>query len=310
MSNYLITGGAGFIGSHLVERLLGGGYQVTVIDNFSTGRRENLSPHSRLTLVEGDILEVGPEQLGGRFDGVVHLAAVASVNDSWSDVMGAHRLNLTATVRVLELARALRIPRFVFASSAAVYGNPAQVPIREGQATLPLSPYGLQKLASEHYGRLLAQSETLSFVALRFFNVFGPRQVPNSPYSGVISKFVAALRSDQPVIIYGDGEQTRDFVYVADIAAGMVQALESARPEPYLVCNLGTGRAVTIRALAEKLRALFPEWKGSIETAPAPLGDIAHSRADISVAARQLGYRPAESLESGLARMMRSAGKD
>ena len=310
MANYLITGGAGFIGSHLVEFLLEAGHQVTVVDNFSTGRRENLPAHSNLALVEGDILKITPEQISGKFVGLVHLAALPSVNNSWTDVMVAHELNLTATVRVLELARAMGMGRIVYASSAAVYGNPRSVPIGEEDLAMPVSPYGLQKLASERYGQLFAASQTLTFVSLRFFNVFGPRQVATSPYSGVISKFAAAMRTGQSIKIYGDGQQTRDFVYVTDIARGIAGALETPDLPPYLVCNLGTGQAVSIRQLAEAMRLNFPDWKGRIETAPAPPGDIVHSQASISAAERLLGYTPAHSLEAGLARMLQSAEQD
>jgi UDP-glucose 4-epimerase len=307
MPHYLITGGAGFIGSHLVELLLQAGHRVTVIDDFSTGRRENLPRHRELSVVAADLLKVTRDQLAGPFDSVVHLAALPSVNDSWTDVMAAHQLNLTATVRVVELARAMSIPRIVFASSAAVYGNPQNVPISEEHLTLPLSPYGLQKLASEQYGWLFARNQTFSFVALRFFNVFGPRQVATSPYSGVISKFASAMRSGHPIKIYGDGKQTRDFVYVTDIACGIVQALETSSPEPYIVCNMGTGRAVSIRELAGAMRAMFPDWKEDFQTGPVPPGDIVHSQASIAAAGRLLGFRPAYSLEAGLARMLQPA---
>ena len=307
MANYLITGGAGFIGSHLVEYLLQAGDRITIVDDFSTGLRSNLPAHSGLTVVEADILEVETMQFTERFDGLAHLAALPSVNDSWTDLAGAHRLNLTATVRVLELARALGIPKFVYASSAAVYGTPARVPIQEDDPVLPLSPYGLQKLASENYGRLLAQQHGFSFVALRFFNVFGPRQVATSPYSGVISKFADALRSGLSLKIYGDGRQTRDFVYVADVARGIGQALAADHLEPVTVCNLGTGRAVSIRELAETMRALFPDWKGSFETAPSPPGDIVHSQASVAAAGWLLGFRPSSTLEAGLAEMIQTS---
>ena len=306
MPHYLITGGAGFIGSHLVELLLQTGHRVTVIDDFSIGKRENLTRQRKLSVVAADLLTVTHDQLAGPFDAVVHLAALPSVNNSWTDVMAAHQMNLTATVHVVELARAMSIPRIVFASSAAVYGNPQSVPIAEEHPTLPLSPYGLQKLASEQYGRLFGQNQTLSFVALRIFNVFGPRQVATSPYSGVISRFASAMRSGQPIKIYGDGKQTRDFVYVTDITRGIAQALDASL-EPFIVCNLGTGRAVSIRELAEIMRTIFPDWKGSLQPAPALRGEIVHSQPSIAAAGRRLGFKPAYSLETGLARMMQPA---
>ncbi|MGI8437850.1 MAG: NAD-dependent epimerase/dehydratase family protein [Chthoniobacterales bacterium] len=305
MARYLVTGGAGFIGSHLVDHLLAAGHEVMVVDDFSTGRRENLAAHPRLTVLEGDILEMEAKQFPQPFEGVAHLAAWASVNDSWTSLRRAHEVNLSATVRVLDLARVLQIPRVVYASSAAVYGAPARIPIREDDAAQPLSPYGLQKLAGEHYGRLLAQEEGPTFVALRFFNVFGPRQVASSPYSGVISKFAAAFRSGGPIKINGDGRQTRDFVYVADLTRGLSAALAAPGLPPFTVCNLGTGNAITIRALAETMRLLFPGWSGAVEHGPALPGDIVHSQATIEVARRLLGYEPKYSLETGLAEMQR-----
>ncbi|MEP6809888.1 MAG: NAD-dependent epimerase/dehydratase family protein [Chthoniobacterales bacterium] len=303
MKHYLVTGGAGFIGSHLVDWLLQSGDRVTVLDDFSTGRRENLSAQARLEVMTADVMEVEARDFSGPFDGLVHLAALPSVNDSWTELRRAHDLNLTATLRVLELARALKIPRLVYASSAAVYGNPARIPVQESDATLPLSPYGLQKLAGEHYGRLLAAEGVLTFVALRFFNVFGPRQVASSPYSGVISNFADALRCDKRITINGDGTQTRDFIYVTDVARGINRALLAANLAPFVVCNLGTGRAVSIRELAEMMRKNYPTWNGSIEMAPVPPGDIGQSQASTTAAKRVLDFQPEQSLEGGLAAM-------
>jgi UDP-glucose 4-epimerase len=302
MAHYLITGGAGFIGSHLVDRLLQAGHRVTVIDDFSTGKAENLPCEGPLEIVADDLLTLVPDRLAGPFTAVVHLAALPSVNDSWAQLAQSHARNLTATVRVIELARELGIPRLVFASSAAVYGNPDTLPIAEVHPRWPLSPYGLQKLASEEYGRLFARDD-FSFVALRFFNVFGPRQVADSPYSGVITKFAGALRENQPVTIFGDGTQTRDFVYVHDIAAGILLALEATGLAPFTVCNLGCGHAVSILELAETMRGFFPRWKSEFQRAPMPPGDIVRSEADVSAAQTLLNYRPEHSLESGLAEM-------
>ncbi|MEP6822168.1 MAG: NAD-dependent epimerase/dehydratase family protein [Chthoniobacterales bacterium] len=307
MGHYFVTGGAGFIGSHLVEHLLGNDHAVTVIDDFSTGRRENLPTHPRLAVIEADILRFAADQFSQRFDGLVHLAALPSVNDSWAELQRAHELNLTATLRVIEWARSLGIPRFAYASSAAVYGDPVRVPVQEDDVTLPLSPYGLQKLAGEHYGRLLARKGELKFVALRFFNVFGPRQVATSPYSGVISKFAASFRAGRSITINGDGSQTRDFVYVADLVHGIVQALSVAKLPTFAVCNLGTGRSVSIGQLADILRTLFPDWKGKIENGPALPGDITHSQASVAAAQSLLGYRPDVSLEAGLAKLLAAA---
>lgn len=302
MAHYLITGGAGFIGSHLVERLLAEDHRVTVLDDLSSGRRENLPETSGLALVVADLLSVRHEQLAGPFDAVVHLAALPSVNDSWTQLAAAHAINLTGTVRVIELAQALGIPRIVYASSAAVYGDATVFPIAETAPLQPLSPYGLQKFASEEYGRLLAR-ENLTFVALRFFNVFGLRQVAGSPYSGVITKFASAMRANEPVTIFGGGGQTRDFVYVQDIVTGLVLALQATGLKPFTVCNLGGGSVVSITQLAEAMRALFPKWEAGFRQAAAPPGDIVRSEADIAVARHLLGYEPRFSLTSGLSEM-------
>lgn len=303
MAHYLITGGAGFIGSHLVEWLLAAGHRLTVVDDFSTGSQDNLPAHPELAIVAHDLLALTREHLAGPFAAVAHLAALPSVNDSWTQLAKAHAINLTGTVRVIELAQQLKIPRLVFASSAAVYGDTDVVPIEEMQRLRPTSPYGLQKKSSEEYGQLFA-GRNFSFVALRFFNVFGPRQVANSPYSGVITKFVQAMRENEPVTIFGTGGQTRDFVYVKDVASGIARALEVPGLDPFTVCNLGRGSAVSIRQLATTLRAFFPDWKKPLRDAPARLGDIVHSVADISVAQRLLSYRPRYTLESGLAEML------
>lgn len=306
MAHYLITGGAGFIGSHLVEWLLEAGHRLTVIDDFSTGSRDNLPTHAGLTVVAHDLLALTSEHLSGPFDAVVHLAALPSVNDSWAHLARAHAVNLTGTVRVIELARQLKIRRMIYASSAAVYGDADVVPIEEMQRLRPASPYGLQKVSSEEYGRLFA-NRNFAFVALRFFNVFGPRQVAGSPYSGVITKFAHAMRTNQPVTIFGKGGQTRDFVYVKDIASGIARALEIPSLDPFTVCNLGSGSAVSIRQLATSVQAFFPNWSGSLNEAPARLGDIVHSVADISAAQSLLSYRPRYTLESGLDEMLASA---
>jgi len=303
MAHYLITGGAGFIGSHLVEWLLESGHRVTVIDDFSAGTRDNLPTHSELSIVEQDLLRLTNNELTGPFHAIVHLAALPSVTASWSNLLQAHAVNLTATVRVIELAQQLGIPRIVYASSAAVYGDSDVVPIEEMQRLRPTSPYGVQKVAGEEYGRLCS-SKNLSFVALRFFNVFGPRQVAGSPYSGVITIFAQAMRENRPITIFGGGGQTRDFVFVKDIALGIASALEMSDLNPFTVCNLASGTAVTIRQLVATMRQFFPEWSGSIKEAPARLGDIVRSSADISAARNLLSYQSRYSLESGLAEML------
>jgi len=223
--HFLVTGGAGFIGSHVTETLLSQGYRVTVVDNLSTGFLQNLSDHPNLQFIKKDVVDCNPQDFSSLIDGVAHLAATPSVGLSWEQPLKVHNNNLSATISVIELCKQLNIPKLVFASSASVYGNPIKLPILESHPTDPISPYGLQKLVSEQYGQLFAETLPLSFIALRIFNVFGPRQLPNSSYSGVLSIFLNSMRQGQPITIYGDGSQTRDFIYVKDVATVFTQAL-------------------------------------------------------------------------------------
>jgi UDP-glucose 4-epimerase len=298
---YLITGGSGFIGSHLVEELLSHKHKVTTIDNLSTGNRHNLPDHENITLFDKNILECTSEDLMNGYDGLVHLAATPSVTQSWYAPLSSHTNNISATVAALELCQKLAIPRLVFASSAAVYGNPSQVPISEDTPTHPISPYGLQKLASEQYIALFAKHLGLSAVNLRLFNVFGPRQDPSSPYSGVISIFTKAMGQDLPIAINGDGSQTRDFVYVKDVAAAFARALTiPLDPGTTLTCNIGTGQAISLLQLKEALQHCFPEWQAGTTFSPPRPGDIQDSQADIGKATITLGFTPQYSIQAGL----------
>lgn len=206
--HFIVTDGAGFIGSHVTEQLLLEGHRVTVIDNLSTGSLQNLPAHPRLKLLQKDALTCQPEDFPAQIDGIAHLAATPSVTASWLQPLEVHHNNLSSMIAVIQLCQALNIPRLVFASSAAVYGKQIRLPISEFQDTCPISPYGLQKLVSEQYASLFAKQLGFSFVALRMFNVFGPQQVPGSQYSGVISIFVATMQQGLPITIYGDGTQT------------------------------------------------------------------------------------------------------
>jgi UDP-glucose 4-epimerase len=307
--HYLITGGAGFIGSHLVEHLLGSGHSVTVLDNFSTGCRSNLPNHEKLRVVADDLLTCAhslPDGLAVTFDGIAHLAAIPSVQESWATPRRAHDANLTAMMSVLELRKRLKIPRLVLASSAAVYGNPVSLPIAEIHPTEPMSPYGLQKLASERYGYLFAAKERFSFAALRLFNVYGPRQRGDSPYSGAISKFICAMQNQQAIEIFGDGSQTRDFVYVKDAARAFEAALTTQAQGTAITCNVATGCAVSIRELFEGLREFFPDWKQEPHYVPTLEGDIRQSQADPSAARSILGFRSSYSLADGLAELVQA----
>jgi UDP-glucose 4-epimerase len=307
--HFLITGGLGFIGSHLVEQLLSDDHEITIVDDLSSGRRENVPASDRVKLIIKDVLDLDATNLGSPIQGAVHLAAIPSVNSSWTQSRLSHDSNLTATLRMLELCIALKIPRLVFASSAAVYGEPGSVPIDENHSTRPISPYGLQKLASEDYGRLFAGRASFSFVALRLFNVYGPRQVADSPYSGVISRFSEAARTGRPATIYGDGSHTRDFVFVKDVAAAFEAALtRDSKSKDTLVCNIGTGKATSIHALADHMGKFSRSGSLRVSNEPLPSGDITHSCANIAAARRYLGYEPRCSLEEGL-RLMFDEGR-
>jgi UDP-glucose 4-epimerase len=301
IKHFIVTGAAGFIGSHLTEQLLEQGYRVTAVDNLSTGYLTNLPQHPNLKFLHKDILTCQPEDFPEAIDGIAHLAATASVTASWLQPLETHHNNLSATVAVIQLCQVLKIPRLVFASSAAVYGNQTQLPISESLPTHPIAPYGLQKLFSEQYATLFAQKLDLSFVGLRFFNVFGPRQNPSSPYSGVISIFVKAMQENLPITIYGDGEQTRDFIYVKDLVIALTKSLIiPLETGSSLICNLGTGKTTSLLKLVDVLKIYFPDWHSVINLAPARIGDIRHSQADISIATSVLGFVPQWSIESGL----------
>ena len=304
----LITGGAGFIGSHVTANLLDAGHQVTVVDNLISGYRRNLPQHARLKFLHKNLLSCQPEDFRHPIDGIVHLAATASVESSWSDPLATHQNNLSATLITIQLCRVLQIPRLVFASSAAVYGNCTQLPISESCATQPISPYGMQKLFGEQYASLFAKKFRFSFVGLRFFNVFGPRQSPNSPYSGVISIFFKAMRGNSAIAIYGDGQQTRDFIYVQDVASAVQNALQTPLESgSSLICNIGTGKTTSVLKLIDILQNCFPQWGKKIKFATPRTGDIRHSQANIDLARTRLNFTPQWSIESGIKHLVQTA---
>jgi UDP-glucose 4-epimerase len=307
--HFLVTGGAGFIGSHVTEQLLLEGHRVTVVDNLRTGFMKNLPEDSNLELLQKNILECQPEDFTQPIDGIAHLAATPSVTESWLNPLEAHHNNLSAIVAILQLCHILKIPRLIFASSAAVYGNTTQLPISEDHQTQPISPYGLQKLVSEQYATLFVNALGLSFIALRFFNVFGPRQLPNSPYSGVISIFTTAMQQGLPITIYGDGMQTRDFIYVKDVAIALTKALTVPLPAgSSIACNVGTGQAISLLDLVNILKTCFAHWHEEINFTTARTGDIRHSKADISKINSLLNFTPQWSVESGLRFWVESFG--
>ncbi|WP_286392877.1 NAD-dependent epimerase/dehydratase family protein [Pseudanabaena mucicola] len=304
---FLITGGAGFIGSHLTDKLLLDGHHVVVIDNLSTGNRRNLPNHPRLRFIEKNILDCKPEDFSEKFDAIAHLAATASVPSSWLYPLDTHENNLSATVWVIELCQKLSIPRLVYTSSAAIYGEQTELPITENHLPNPIAPYGWQKLFSEQYAYLFSQRFGFSFIGLRLFNVFGPRQIPDSSYSGVISIFVNAMQQNQSITIYGDGEQTRDFVYVQDVATALSDALtKPLNSNFYSICNIGTGISTSLVELVDIVSKCFPNWSGSIKLEPARFGDIRRSQSDITRAYDILGFVPKISIQSGIEHLVRS----
>ena len=306
----LVTGGAGFIGSHVVDALIERGDEVVVFDDLSTGHRSNIEAHAdnpRFRLVVGDISEDLSEPLSSEssFDGLVHLAAQVSVVRSVADPFEDMRTNARGLVQVLEFARAQdKPPKVVYASSAAVYGDTEQVPTPEEASCLPLSPYGIHKHSGEHWLRFYAAAHGVPGSPLRFFNVFGPRQDPSSAYSGVISIFAERARAGKSLTIYGDGEQSRDFVFVSDVVRAVLAGLDVRRStEP---TNVGTGKATSVRALAEALVELTG-GQSAIATGPARTGDIRHSCAQVNRLRHEFGIESQVTLHEGLQRLLDSA---
>lgn len=301
----LITGGAGFIGSHLSDALLAKGYAVRVLDDLSTGRRLNLQlDNPRLQLIEGDVADAAlVARAAEGCQAVVHLAAVASVQASVEDPVRTHQSNFIGTLNVCEAMRVAGIKRVLFASSAAVYGNNGEgQAIDEDTPKAPLTPYAVDKLASEQYLDFYRRQHGLEPVVFRFFNIFGPRQDPSSPYSGVISIFCERALNGTPINLFGDGEQTRDFLYVADLVAVLVQALEQAQVQEGAV-NVGLNRATTLNQLLEALRKVIgplPE----VNHGPARAGDIRHSRADNARLLARFDLPEPTPLADGLAHLL------
>ncbi|MBI5855776.1 MAG: NAD-dependent epimerase/dehydratase family protein [Nitrospirae bacterium] len=293
----LVTGGAGFIGSHSVEALLAAGHVVRVLDNFSTGRRQNLPSDSELQVCEGDIRDTHDVRAAmADITHVLHLAAQVSVQASFEDPSGSCANNIQGFVNVLSMAMECGVNRMVYASSAAVYGRPERLPLSEAAPLRPISPYGLEKFVNEQYASFFAGHTDLSLLGLRYFNVYGPRQDPASPYAGVISKFVDAMRHDRPLRVYGDGLQTRDFVYVGDVAAANVCALTSPLTG---VCNIGTGAPATLLDLIATLSDCLQKTP-VVSYEPPMSGDIPHSQACVVRLHESLGLAEMTSLSMGL----------
>jgi UDP-glucose 4-epimerase len=295
----LVTGGAGFIGSHLVQGLRAGGHRVRVLDNLSTGSRDNLTDPA-VELLVGDLRDAAAvERAVQGVEAVFHLAAVISVPQTVADPVGSHAVNVDGTLSLLEHARRAGVRRVVLASSAAVYGDDPTLPKTESSPTRPLSPYGLHKLIGEQYLRLYHDAYGLDTLSLRYFNVFGPRQRPDSPYAAVIPCFVHALTNGSSPTIFGDGRQTRDFVYIDDVVAANLAALTASRPAGR-VLNIAGGRGVSLLELLAALEQVFARRAAPVFAPPRP-GDIRHSMAAIDAARQYLGYEPRTPLVQGLA---------
>jgi len=300
----LVTGGGGFIGSHLVERLLELGHAVVVLDNFSTGRRENLAPFADdVEVVEGDMRSYERVHTAVRgCEVVLHEAALPSVPRSVQDPLTSTEANVTGTLNVLLNARDMGVRRVVFASSSSIYGAGPELPKHEAMATLPLSPYAVSKLAGEGYCRSFAHIYGLDCVALRYFNVFGPRQDPLSQYAAVIPNFIlACLKGERPVV-HGDGEQSRDFTYVANVVDANMLAIDAGDVSGR-VFNIACGVRVTLNELLAEIKRLTDSEVTSRHV-ERRAGDVPHSLADIEAAGDALGYRPAVDLREGLRRTL------
>jgi len=305
-SRILVTGGAGFIGSHLVDKLLDEGFQVTVLDDLSTGTLENLSGHMHdedFHFVKGDVCNSEiVRQVVKDVDAVFHEAAIASVTPSLEDPVFIDHVNVDGTLNLLSASLNSHVKRFVYASSCAVYGDSGMLPYNEQLTPSPLSPYAASKVSAESYCKAFYKAYGLETVSLRLFNVYGLRQ-SYGPYAGVITIFVNRLLNGEPPTIYGDGEQTRDFVYVSDVVKANVLALKSKNTVGE-VLNIGSGKATSINKLVQTLvKIVGKEGVKPIHLAPRR-GDIRHSCADIHKARSILGYEPKVSLREGLAEIV------
>jgi nucleoside-diphosphate-sugar epimerase len=303
MATYLVTGGAGFIGSHLTEELVRRGHRVRVIDSLITGKRRNLDHIPGVEFMDGDLAVPGvADRAVSGVEYVLHQAAIPSVPRSVNDPVTSNRANITSTVNILVAARDAGVKRLVYAGSSSAYGNTPTLPKQEAMPTNPLSPYALQKLVGEQYCQLFTTLYGFETVTTRYFNVFGPRQDPGSPYSGVISLFSKALLEGRQPVIYGDGEQTRDFTYVTNVVDGVLRACEAPGVAGE-VMNVAIGGRISLndllrtmnRILGTKIQAIYKEPRA---------GDVNDSQADISKARRLLGYTPIVDLEEGLRRTL------
>jgi UDP-glucose 4-epimerase len=304
MAFYLITGGAGFIGSHLTEELLRRGERVRVLDNFSTGKRENLKGLlDRIELIEGDLRSYHTvRQAVQGADYVLHQGALPSVPRSIDDPITTNEVNVGGTLHVLDAARDAGVKRVVYASSSSIYGPDPQLPAREDMAPQPVSPYAVAKLAGEQYCQVFSRVYGLETVCLRYFNIFGPRQDPASQYSAFIPRFAVGIMEGRPLTIHGDGTQAKDFTYVRNAVEANMLAVR-AEGVSGEVFNVGCGRMASVNEIVGHLRRIAGA-EGKITRGPARAGDVPRSLADISRARERLGYEPRVSAPEGLARVV------
>ena len=299
MASYLVTGGAGFIGSHLAEELVRRGHRVRVVDSLITGKRRNLDHIKGIEFLEGDLADkdVACRAVDG-MEYVLHQAAIPSVPRSVNDPITSNQANVTASLNLLVAARDAGVKRLVNAGSSSVYGDTPTLPKREDMPTRPLSPYALQKLMVEQYCQMFTSLYGFETVTTRYFNVFGPRQDPGSPYSGVISLFSTAILDDRQPIIYGDGEQTRDFTYVANVVDGVLRASDAPNAAGE-VMNVATGGRISLNELLRVMNTICGTTAEPIYREPRA-GDVRDSQADVSKARALLGYAPIVGFEEGL----------
>ncbi len=307
MKKVVVTGGAGFIGSHLVEELAQRDYSLLIIDDFSTGKRENLNAvlkNPKVKLVNGSITDLSLlQKLFKDIDYVFHLAAIASIPHSIVDPRLCHDVNAGGTLNVLNVARDNKVKKVINASSCAVYGDAPGLPQKEEMPCKPLSPYAVAKLAAEEYCRVFDMVYKLPTVSLRFFNIYGPGQDADAAYPAAIPRFIKLAKAGQPLKIYGDGKATRDYVYVRDAVNAFLLAVESDATGIY---NIGGGKSITVNELAKLINKLTDN-KTAISHLTARTGDILHSRGDITKAKKSFGFRPKFSLEAGLKEMIEKA---
>jgi UDP-glucose 4-epimerase len=295
MNKYLVTGGAGFIGSHLVDKLVAMGDSVTVIDNLSSGKRENLNPGA--IFYDTDVCDY--EKIAPLFEGmdcVFHLAAIPRVPISVKDPVATSKVNILGTVSVFKAAIDKKVKRIVFISSSSVYGNQEKLPFKEDMVPEPISPYALHKLAGENFAGLFTKLYGVPIVSLRYFNVYGPRIDSASDYGLVIGKFIKAKREGKPLTVFGDGSQTRSFCYVEDTVAATIKAAQSDKIKGGEVINVGSEKSYSINYLAKLIG-------GPVEYLPPRLGDAFHTQADIALAKNLLGWEPKVAFEEGISKV-------